>query len=76
MRIKLVTIAFAFACISQSAWAQLEPFADFDTSKEEYATFMKARGDANQKRTREITKNYPSMREITGEYLVREITIK
>ena len=149
MRIKLLMIALAFAFITQSAWAQLEPFADFDTSKqlwnitlvkvdpnmtedyleglretwvasnkvamelgqiedfhiyrsqlensgdvnlflvtkfadssqlepnkEEYAKFMKAWGDANEKRTREITKNYPAMREITGEYLVREITIK
>lgn len=49
--------------------SQLEP------NKAEYAKFMKAWGDANEERTREITKNYPSMREITGEYLVREITI-
>ncbi|MDX1401075.1 MAG: hypothetical protein R3245_04060 [Kiloniellales bacterium] len=149
MRIKLLILALAFACISQPVWAQLEPFTDFDTSKElwnitlvkvdsnmtedyleglketwvasnkvamelgqiedfhiyrsqlensgdvnlflvtkftdssqlepnkeEYAKFMEAWGHANQERTREITKNYPSMREITGEYLVREITIK
>jgi hypothetical protein len=50
--------------------SQLEP------NKEEYAKFQKAWGDANDERTREITKNYPSMRQITGEYLVREITIK
>ena len=50
--------------------AQLEP------NKEEYAKFMKAWGDANQDRTREITKDYPGMRKITGEYLVREITVK
>ena len=50
--------------------AQLEP------NKEEYAKFMKAWGESNQDRTREISKNYPSMREITGEYLVREVTIK
>lgn len=50
--------------------AQLEP------SKERYAEFMKAWGEANEDRTREITKNYPGMREITGEYLVREITVK
>ena len=37
---------------------------------------MKARGDANQAKSREIIKNYPAMREITGEYLLREITIK
>jgi hypothetical protein len=50
--------------------SQLEP------NKEEYAKFMKAWGDANEERTREVVKNYPSMREITGEYLVREITVK
>lgn len=149
MRIKLLIVALVFAFSSQSVWAQLKPFSDFDTSKElwnitmvkvdsnmtedyleglketwvasnkvamelgqienfhiyrsqlensgdvnlflvtkfadssqlepnkeEYAKFMKAWGDANDKRTREITKNYPSMRTITGEYLVREITIK
>ena len=50
--------------------SQLEP------NKEEYAKFMKAWGDANEDRTREVVKNYPSMREITGEYMVREITVK
>ena len=47
-----------------------------DPNKVEYDKFMKAWGDANQDKTREITKNYPSMRTITGEYLVRRITIK
>jgi hypothetical protein len=50
--------------------SQLEP------NKEEYAKFMQAWGEANQEKSREITKNYPSMREITGEYLVRNITMK
>jgi len=50
--------------------SQLEP------NKGEYDKFMKAWGDANEDKTREITKNYPAMREITGEYLVREITVK
>ena len=50
--------------------AQLEP------NKAEYDKFMKAWGEANQDRTREITKDYPGMRDITGEYLVREITVK
>lgn len=148
MRINTMITALAVTLISTSAWAQLEPFSDFETSKElwnitlvkvdpnmtedyleglketwvasnkvakelgqiadysifrsqlensgdvnlflvtkfadnsqlepnkaEYAKFMKAWGAANEERTREITKNYPSMREITGEYLVREITI-
>jgi len=54
-------------------------FADGDSlkpNKEEYDKFMKAWGAANEEKTREITKNYPAMREITGEYLVRRIDIK
>ena len=47
-----------------------------DPNKEEYEKFMKAWGEANQDKTREITKNYPSLRDITGEYLVRRINIK
>jgi hypothetical protein len=47
-----------------------------DPNKDEYAKFMKAWGEANQDKTREITKNYPSMRDIMGEYLVRRINIK
>ena len=47
-----------------------------DPNKEEYDRFMKAWGEANQSKSREITKNYPSMRKITGEYLTRKITIK
>jgi hypothetical protein len=47
-----------------------------DPNKEQYAAFMKALGEANQNKSREITRNYPSMRDITGEYLVRRIDIK
>jgi len=50
--------------------SQLEP------NKAEYDKFMKAWGAEREAQNREITKNYPAMREITGEYLVREITIK
>ncbi len=49
---------------------QLEP------SKERYEQFMKAWGEANRDKTRNITKNYPAMREITGEYLMRRIELK
>lgn len=45
-------------------------------NKEEYDRFMEAWGEANQDKTREISKNYPSMRKITGEYLVRAIKMK
>jgi len=47
-----------------------------DPNKAEYDKFMKAWGEANEDKTREITKNYPAMREITGEYMVRKIDIK
>lgn len=47
-----------------------------DPNRAEYDKFMKAWGDANESKTREITKNYPSMRDITGEYLVRRIIVK
>jgi hypothetical protein len=50
--------------------SQLEP------NKAEYDRFMKAWGAEREEQNREITKNYPAMREITGEYRVREITIK
>jgi hypothetical protein len=45
-------------------------------SKTEYDRFMEAWGNANQDKTREITKDYPAMRDITGEYLVRQIDVK
>ncbi|MFH1600235.1 MAG: hypothetical protein ABIJ73_00025 [Pseudomonadota bacterium] len=45
-------------------------------SKERYDAFMKAWGNANQEKTRGISKNYPSMRDITGEYQLRRITFK
>ncbi len=47
-----------------------------DPNKEEYDKFMIAWGEANQNRSREIVKNYPGMRKITGEYITRKITIK
>lgn len=44
--------------------------------KENYEAFMKAWGDANQAITDEIVPTYPDIRTITGEYLMREITLK
>jgi hypothetical protein len=49
---------------------------DLKPNKEEYDKFMKAWGEANTDKTREISKNYPSMRTITGEYMVRKIDVK
>jgi hypothetical protein len=50
--------------------SQLEP------NKEQYDKFMQAWGEANRDKSREITADYPSMRKITGEYLLRRIDIK
>ena len=49
---------------------------DLKPSKAEYDKFMDAWGRANEDKTREISKNYPAMRQITGEYQVRELTMK
>jgi hypothetical protein len=46
-------------------------------NKARYDAFMKEMGDANVKASNEYSqKNYPAMRTITGEYLMREITLK
>jgi len=50
--------------------SQLEP------NKARYDEFMAAWGADMQEQNREITKNYPAMRDITGEYRVRKITMK
>lgn len=51
--------------------------ADLGPSKERYDAFMKARGKANADASTEYAqKNYPAMRKITGEYMMREITFK
>lgn len=49
---------------------------DMQPSKERYDAFMKAWGKANEAKTRELVKNYPAMREIVGEYTMREIRFK
>ena len=51
--------------------------ADLAPNKERYEAFMKGFGEARVKETIEFSqKNYPAMRKITGEYLMREITLK
>jgi hypothetical protein len=47
-----------------------------DPNKAEYDKFMEAWGEENEAKTREITKNYPAMRTITGEYMLRKIELK
>ena len=51
--------------------------SDLAPNKERYDAFMKKFGEDRNKETTEYAqKNYPAMRELTGEYLMREITLK
>lgn len=50
--------------------------ADMQPSKAKYNAFMKKWGEDNKANTDKITPSYPGIREITGEYLVRKITMK
>lgn len=51
--------------------------SDLAPNKERYDAFMQEWGEARDQEVTEYSqKNYPGMREITGEYLVREITLK
>lgn len=50
---------------------------DLAPNKANYDAFMKELGkEESDKVTEYSQKNYPAMREITGQYLVREITLK
>lgn len=48
---------------------------DYAFSKEKYDAFMVAWGEANADASRETVKSYPELREITGQYLMQEITM-
>lgn len=50
--------------------------ADLEPNKERYEAFMKAWGEANEDKTKATVKTYPGIRQITGEYRLREITFK
>jgi hypothetical protein len=51
--------------------------ADLAPNKARYEAFMKDFGKARSDETTEYAqKNYPAMREITGQYLLRKITLK
>jgi hypothetical protein len=50
--------------------------ADMQPDKEQYEAFMKAWGEENQKKSDKIVMTYPDIRTITGEYLIREVTMK
>ena len=44
--------------------------------KAQYEAFMKEWGEENQKRSDEIVLTYPEIRNINGEYYMREVTLK
>ena len=51
--------------------------SDLAPNKERYDAFLKEWGEARNKESTEYAqKNYPGMREITGQYQMREITLK
>ncbi len=50
--------------------------ADLEPDKAKYKAFMKKWSDAQQKKTKEIVKTYPNIREIVGEYRMREVLLK
>ena len=51
--------------------------ADLAPNKERYDAFIEAWGQANADASTDYAqKNYPAMREITGDYMMREITLK
>jgi hypothetical protein len=51
--------------------------ADLGPNQARYDAFMKEWGEARDKETTEFAqKNYPAMRKITGQYLMREVTLK
>ena len=49
---------------------------DLAPNRARYEAFMKAWGNANEDKSRALVKNYPAMRDITGEYALRRITFK
>lgn len=49
---------------------------DLAPAKEKYDAFMAKWSEEQQERSEKLVQDYPSMREITGDYLMREITMK
>ncbi|MEO0982126.1 MAG: hypothetical protein AAFX03_05690 [Pseudomonadota bacterium] len=54
---------------------RFESMAALGPSRERYDAFMEAWGTANQDNTEQIARSYPEMREITGEYIMHELTM-
>ena len=56
---------------------ELASAADMQPSQERYEAFIKEFGEqASEESTEYAQQNYPAMREITGSYMMREITVK
>lgn len=49
---------------------------DLEPSKARYKAFMKKWGEEAEERNRKISKTYPNVRTITGEYLLRSLKFK
>lgn len=54
----------------------LESANDLQPDQAEFEKFMNKWGQENADQSQQVSKNYPNVREITGEYHMREITIK
>jgi hypothetical protein len=51
--------------------------ADLAPSRERYEAFMREWGEANEEKNKKFSSTvYPNIRDITGDYLMREITVK
>ena len=71
MRIKSIDGGVALMVLAAAAYADLAP------KKERYDALIGAWGQANADASTDYAqKNYPGMRKITGEYQMREITLK
>jgi len=55
---------------------RIKDAADMQPNQADYDAFMKKWGEENRKMSDKIVVTYPDIREITGEYLMREITFK
>ena len=54
-----------------------EDVGDLAPSQERYEAFMREWGEANQEKNEKISGTvYPNIRDITGDYLMRQITVK
>ena len=54
---------------------KFKSLGDYAPNKARYDAFMKAWGEANKGLVEEKIKDYPNVRVITGEYMVRDLTM-